>query len=582
VTAYFDVIIRGGTVVDGTRLPRYRADVGLRDGRIAQIGGRMIPGPDTRVLDAEGCIVAPGFVDLHTHYDAQIQWDPYCTISGWHGVTSVALGNCGFGFAPVRPDERDRAMLMMSRNEAIPLESMREGMLWDWETFPEWLDSLDRMPKGVNCIANFPVGPLMIYVMGLEEAKSRGATPEERAEMQRLLREGMEAGAAGWSVQRLGEHSAQADYDGTPMPTDTMLDIDVLALGEVLRELDAGSIQLTQATATSEDAFDEHGVSDDMRFEEQLAELSGRPMLHTPIIALDEVPDWHTMNLRWLEDCNRRGLRMYGQAVTNRDFVVISLNNFNLYDSVKSWNYAMQGTVEEQIAKLSDPAVRQQMKDEEGELVTMVTGGPLADLRVIGVDDRPELEQYLGKSLAEIAASDGRHHIDVMLDLSIATDLKAEFRGKNTVSTNPEKQGEVMASPYVVPGQSDGGAHTKFFTGGSFTTDFLCWLVRDTGTLTLEEAHYRLSYLPAQAAGFLDRGFLREGAPADIVIYNLDELRRVPDDAYEVVHDLPAGEWRRIQRSEGYHYVLVNGETTFEHGKCTGATPGRLLRHGRA
>jgi N-acyl-D-aspartate/D-glutamate deacylase len=272
---------------------------------------------------------------------------------------------------------------------------------------------------------------------------------------------------------------------------------------------------------------------------------------------------------------------MYGQAVTNRDFVVVTLNNFNLYDSVKSWNYAMQGTVEEQKQKLSDPAVRAQMKAEESELITMVTGGPLAELRVIHVDDRPELEQYLGRTLTEIGASDGRHHIDVMLDLSIATDLKAEFRGKNTVSTNPAMQAEVMASPYIVAGQSDGGAHTKFFTGGSFTTDFLTWLVRDTGTITLEEAHYRLSYLPAQAAGFRDRGYLREGAPADVVVYNLEELRRVPQDAYDVAHDLPGNEWRRIQRSEGYRYTIVNGETTFENGKCTGATPGRLLRRGR-
>ena len=233
--AKFDVLIRGGTVVDGTRVPRFKADVGIKDGVVAQVGGRMDPADADQLLDAEGLIVAPGFVDLHTHYDAQIQWDPYCTISGWHGVTSVVLGNCGFGFAPVRPEERDRSMLTMSRTEAIPFDSMKEGMLWDWVSFPQWLDTLERIPKGVNCLSYMPIAPLMIWVMGLEAAKHRRATDEEIAEMQRLLHEAMDAGACGWSTQRLGVNSVQADYDGTPMVTDIMSDNECLALAEVLR-----------------------------------------------------------------------------------------------------------------------------------------------------------------------------------------------------------------------------------------------------------------------------------------------------------------------------------------------------------
>ena len=187
--ADFDIQIKGGTVVDGTRVPRYRADVWIKEGRIAQIGGRA-PGFAKKVIDADGLIVAPGFVDLHTHYDAQIRWDPYCTISGWHGVTSVVLGNCGFGFAPVKPDFRERSMLTMTRTEAIPYDSMKHGLNWDWETIPEYLDSLDRAPKGVNCIQYMPTASLMTYVMGLEAAKTRPATEDERAEMRRLLHKG--------------------------------------------------------------------------------------------------------------------------------------------------------------------------------------------------------------------------------------------------------------------------------------------------------------------------------------------------------------------------------------------------------
>src|SRR6266852_5882279 len=237
--ARYDTIIKVGTIVDGARTPRYVSDIAIKDGKIAQIGGLKGSSAD-KVLDASGLIVAPGFVDLHTHYDAQIQWDPYCSISGWHGVTSLVLGNCGFGFAPVHPEGRERAMLTMSRVEAIPLNSMKAGMLWDWVTFPEWLDTLDRIPKGVNCLSYMPLAPLMIWVMGLEAAKSRPATDAERREMQRLLHEAMDAGACGFSVQRFGEHSPQMDYDGTPMVTDLMADEDLLALAEVLRERDKG------------------------------------------------------------------------------------------------------------------------------------------------------------------------------------------------------------------------------------------------------------------------------------------------------------------------------------------------------
>jgi len=213
--ADLDIQIKGGTVVDGTRVPRFRGDVWIKDGKIAQIGGRA-PGFAKKVIDADGLVVAPGFVDLHTHYDAQIRWDPWCTISGWHGVTSLVLGNCGFGFAPVKPDFRDRSMLTMTRTEAIPYESMKSGMHWDWETIPQYLDSLERAPKGVNCIQYMPTASLMIYVMGLEAAKTRPATEAERAEMRRLLNEGMDAGLCGFSIQRLGKHSAQADFDGSP------------------------------------------------------------------------------------------------------------------------------------------------------------------------------------------------------------------------------------------------------------------------------------------------------------------------------------------------------------------------------
>jgi N-acyl-D-aspartate/D-glutamate deacylase len=574
--AEYDTIIKGGTVVDGTRVPRYKGDVGIKDGRIAAIGG-LRSSDAAQVLDAEGLIVAPGFVDLHTHYDAQIQWDPYCTISGWHGVTSVVLGNCGFGFAPVRPDERDRAMLTMSRTEAIPFESMKAGMLWDWVTFPEWLDTLDRIPKGVNCLSYVPVAPLMIWAMGLEAAKSRGATDSERAEMQRLLDEAMEAGAAGWSTQRLGEHSVQADYDGTPMVTDTMKDEDCLALAEVLGKRGEGFVQITQFTGNPKADF---------AFQETLAEVSGRPILHNVVTVQKSKPEVHRRTLQWLEDCNKRGLRIFGQAASMRAGFTFTLEHWNLYDSSPAWNRATTGTFDEKMQKFADPEIREAIKSEHAEAVeklrqTQAIGGPIEELIVQDVDHRPDLEQYVGQTVGEIADAQGKHPVDAMLDLSLQGQLKVEFLTPDR-DQSAEYTAEMLLSPYVIPGVSDGGAHTKFFTGGSYTTDLLCWLVRDTEQLTLEEAHYRLSFLPAFAAGFKDRGYLREGAPADVVVYDLENLRREPEWLTEISYDFPAGEWRRVQRAEGYRWIMVNGDVTFEDGKETGATPGRLLRHGRA
>jgi N-acyl-D-amino-acid deacylase len=576
--ADFDLHIKDGTVVDGTRVPRYRADIWIREGRIAQIGGR-VPGFARRVIDADGAIVAPGFIDLHTHYDAQIRWDPYCTISGWHGVTSVVLGNCGFGFAPVRPEFRERSMLTMTRTEAIPYDAMKNGMKWDWETVPQYLDSLDRTPKGVNCIQYMPTASLMTYVMGLEAAKSRPATVEERTTMRRLLAEGMDAGLSGFSIQRLGPDSTQADFDGSPMVTDTMCDADILNLAEVLRERDEGFIQITQATGH---------IKDDLAFLERLAATARRPILHNVIVPTRKDPEVHRRSLRWLERCRANGLPIFGQTGTVRTGFAFTLEHWNLYDASPAWRAITTGTREEKLAKMKDQALRESVKretdaaDRKLRAIQAGVGGAVHALIVQWVNDRPELEKYVGKSLGQIAAEENRHPIDVMLDLSIAGDLKVEFLGPNK-GFNAEFMAEMTNnSPYTIPGVSDGGAHTKFFCGGAFTTDFLSWLVRDEQKVTLEEAHYRLSALPAHAAGFRDRGVLREGTAADVVVYDLKQLAIEPEWVGEIAHDFPGGEWRRVQRARGYRAIIVNGEMTFEEGRTTGATPGRLLRNGRA
>ena len=571
----YDTIVRGGTIVDGTMLPRYVDDIGIKDGRIVRIGGlRHSDAP--RVIDASGLVVAPGFVDLHTHYDAQLQWDPYCTISGWHGVTSVAIGNCGFGFAPCRPEDRDRAMQCLTRNEAIPYETMKLGMSWDWISFPEFLNTLERIPKGVNVLTYFGLTPLYVWVMGgWDEAKKRRPTKSELAEMCRLLDEGMEAGACGWSAQVMGPKSMQRDFDGTPMVTDLMEEGEVLAFAEVLGQRGGGVIELLWLSEYS-------ATPEGRKFLEQVAAASGRPLLYQIVKPSEENPERHRGLLRWFEECHDRGLQIYGQGDTNRAQTRLRLADWNLFDDNPNWRKVTLGTRAEKIAKMLDPESRKLLRDDWDSGVRVGPSGAglyvsLDGLLVTAVG-REELKGYEGKRIGEIAAAEGKHVVDALLDLSIADDLDTEFYAQRDTE-KAEIPAEILRSPYVIPGLSDGGAHVKFRTPGGYPTVLLTWLVRDEGLLTLEEAHYRLSYLPAFIGGFRDRGFLREGAAADLVIYDLNELALGPE---EIADDLPGGDWRRIKRADGYRWVMVNGRVTFEDGEPTGEMSGRLLRHGAA
>jgi N-acyl-D-amino-acid deacylase len=563
----FDAIIRDGLIVDGTRMPRYRADIGIKDGKIGRIG-RLGASDAGRIIDAAGTIVAPGFIDLHTHYDAQLFWDPYCSISSWHGITSIVIGNCGFGFAPVHPEDRERAMLTMTRVEAIPYASMKAGLPWDWVTFPEFLDSVDRRPKGINILPYVPLAPLLTWVMGMEQAKSRKPTDAETREMCRLLNEAMDAGGCGFSAQRLHPDSGgavQRDYDGTPMVTDVMHNDTAIALARVLGERNEGFIQMTFSTG--------HPKTDFRHFE-QLAEVCGRPILWNAVSPDDTNPLRHRGPMKWIQRSQEKGLRIYGQGITTNAGMTFTFIDWNLFDDAQAWCDATTGTIEERKAKLADPARR-------GELKAQVPRQVSNDLATIVVLEtrRDDLKQYENLTLGEIGAAEGgKHPVDVMLDLAVADNLQAEFFAP-ALNHGTLFREEIVRNPYVIPGVSDGGAHTKFFTGGRYSTEFLIDYVRDNPILTLEEAHWKLSALPAYCGGFTDRGMLREGYAADIVIYEIDKLRILPT---EVAHDFPANEWRRVQRAEGYRYVLLNGEVTFIDGQPTGIMSGRLLRHGAA
>ena len=560
----YDTIIRNGMIVDGTRLPRYRADLGIKAGRIVKIG-RLNPRDASDVIDADGLIVAPGYVDLHTHYDAQVFWDPYCSISGWHGVTSAVIGNCGFGFAPVAPEMRERSMLTMTRVEAIPYACMKAGMPWDWVTFPEFLSSIERTPKGINLLPYVPVAPIMVWVMGLAEAKTgRLPTTAETAAMCRLIHDGMDAGGCGWSAQRLGVNSPQMDYDGTPMVTDIMHDATSLAFAQVLAERNEGFIQQTLISPTGDNA-------DAERHFEDLARVSGRPVLYNVVQASDRFPERHRNQLAWLARCRDQGLRVYGQGVTTDPGFVFTFEDWNMWDDHAEWRDATLGTPSERKAKLADPKRRAALRSETSGIVSDSYGAIYVH-RVMN----SELKNCENLTLHELSQRQGKHPVDVMLDLAVADDLKTEFY--TTIGCSLPFLAEIVQNDLAILGVSDGGAHTKFFTAGRYPTETIEKLVREHSILSLEEAHWKLSAVPARCAGFRDRGTLQEGAPADIVVYDYARLRVLPQ---EIAHDLPGNEWRRVQRAEGYRYVLVNGQVTVQDDKTTGVTPGRLLRHGQ-
>jgi len=561
----FDLVIRDGLVFDGTRAPRMIADIGILQGRIVAIGN-LDKASDERTIDAAGLHVAPGFIDLHTHYDAQVFWDPYCTLSGWHGVTSVAIGNCGFGFAPTRAENRDRSMRSMTRVEAIPLRSMELGLPWDWETFPEYLSSLERTPKAVNLLPYVPVGPLLTWVMGFEAAKAgKMPTHDEHCQLVALLEEALDAGACGWSAQRLpptGPAAAQRDFDGTPMPTDVMHDETSLLLAEVLGRRNEGIIQMTLISGDPK--------ADALHFE-AIAKVSRRPVLYNVVQARDDRPDVHRKALSWLRRCRERGIRVYGQGQTTDAGFTFTFEEWNLFDDSDAWCEATTGTASERLRKLSDPSRRQGLKNEPSDATT----GAMAGIVVLAARSQ-RYAKYKEWTIAEIGKAEGKDPIDAMLDIAVDEDLKTLFY-VSPPNCDSELLREIVDDESVLFGVSDGGAHTKFLTAGRYPTETLTRIVREHGMISLEEAHWRLSSLPAQYAGFRNRGTIQIGAPADVIVYDYENLTIRPS---EIAHDLPGGEWRRIQRASGYRSVIVNGVVTIEDDVQTNVAPGKLLRYG--
>ena len=566
--ATYDIVIRNGTIVDGARTPRYQGDLGVKDGVITAIGADIPAGEADQEIDATGLVVAPGFIDLHTHYDAQVFWDPYLTTSGWNGVTSVVVGNCGFGFAPCKPELRYRAMESMTKVEAIPMATMEASIPWDWETYPEMLDSIDRVPKAVNLLPYVGVNPLLIWVLGLEDAKAgRMPTDEEHAEIARLLDEAMDAGACGWSTQSLGTPGdasqptlggkAQSDFDGTPMPSDVMHPETHMVLAEVLGKRGEGFIEMSAAGYPRE-----HW--------EKIAEVSGAPIIYQALPASGVMLEMHANLLAWFRDCNARGLRIYGQGITQNPPLVFTFDYWDLWGEVWPEFTGPDVPSDQKLRNMQDASVREKLRAEPMKF--MFIGG-VDESIIVESKTHPELA---GQSIGEIAASQGKHVVDTILDIVVADELTTIFQIQQ-FDINLEGIKQLIDEPTVIPGLSDGGAHLKYLAAGSYGTEYISRYVRDHEMCTLEQAHWRLSALPAECAGFTDRGKLQVGAAADVIVYDYEAL----DYEFPTFRqDLPGDEYRVASAGSGYKYVLVNGAVTIEDDQQTNVHSGKLLRRG--
>lgn len=554
----YDLVIRGGRIVDGTRMPAFIGDLAIKDGKVAALG--HIAGKGTREIDARGLVVAPGFIDVHTHYDAQLNWDPYASQSCWHGITSIVVAACGFGFSPCKPEDRERAMQRMTRVEAIPYQSMKEGMRWDWVSQRDYLESLERAGLGVNVASYIPQSPIRAWVLGEEDTRREAVTPAELEQMKELVREGYRAGALGLSTDL---NLIDRDFDGSKLPSLIASAAETEALIAVAREFNVGSIEVTPESL--------HLGPDEATMLERWAEISGRPVYYNAILQVHHLPGQWQEALHRLEDMNTRH-RIFALGNTHRIESLFNLVDYNLFDDMPAWNEALACAMEQRLDNLRNPVVRAKLQHDLDHYTNRLWAGNWERMKVF---DSTQAE-YKGRYVGEIARSKGVSPLDMFCEIALGEELKTLFLIEDLNNSVDEAVGEIVSHPFVIPGLSDGGAHTQFLCLGKYPTVMLAHWVRDQKKLSLEEAHWRLSHMSAAAIGLEGLGTLQTGMPADIVIYDLEALKVTPSEP--VYEDIIGGGKRLIQKAEGYRHILVNGVVTFEDGVCTGALPGRVLR----
>jgi N-acyl-D-amino-acid deacylase len=563
----FDLVIKNGVVIDGSGLPRYRADVGVRDGRIASIG--RIRERARQVIDAEGRVVAPGFIDGHTHMDAQIFWDPLGTCSCWHGITSVVMGNCGFTLAPCADKDKQLVMRNLERAEDISADAMNVGIEWSWTTYREYLDTLERLPKGINYSGYLGHSALRTYVMG-ERAFDGPATEDDLRAMEAELRDAIQAGAIGFTTSRSPSHETP---DRRPVASRMATWDEVRRLVGVLGDLNAGIFELAGENVDRSGKVDPQLRRDYHVRLRDLAVETGRPITFG-LFSRKDAPGVYKDYVNLLEETAAAGGRMFAQVHSRALSAVLSFRTQTPFDKMPVWREIRALPLAEQKVKFRDPALRSKLVEAARARFEGQPRGTEARPAVFDWIFVMERVHGVHRSVAEIARARNCDPVEAMIDLGVETDFNVFFL-QPIANEDQDIALELMRLPRAVVTFSDSGAHVSQLMDSSLQTHLLAYWVRERQAFTLEDAVRMLTLVPATQWGFADRGLLREGLAADLVVFDPDTIAA---ELPEVVHDLPAGAKRLVQRCRGVAATVVNGEVLLKDGQHTGALPGQLLR----
>ncbi|MGH7794648.1 MAG: N-acyl-D-amino-acid deacylase family protein [Candidatus Binatia bacterium] len=555
----YDLLLKGGRIYDGSGMPSYNGDVAIHDGKIVEIG--RLNGNARRTLKVDGLAVAPGFIDPHTHLDAQLLWDPLGTSSCFHGVTSVIVGNCGLSLAPAKPEDRDAVIKSFVRVEAISRRVLEEGVEWKWTSTGEYLGALGAR-LGINAAAL--VGHIAVrhYVMG-EDAVERQATAEEVVKMKQLVRQGMEAGAVGFSTNQNPRHIRE---DKKPVASRLASDDELGSLLDVLGEMNAGVVQLSGGGADARGRI---------AYAAGMARRTGRPVLWQSINHSWSRPNhWQEMLANTQRVFTEEGLPIYAMTQAKPFENRYTLLDAQCFDEFSTWKAAMFSPVAARTQMFADPELRKKLRAEAIDDRSPSVFPRRWDVIMVDhvkLDKNKTLER---KSVQECAKAQGKDGLDFFLDLSLEEDLETRFVHINTQG-DPAAVCEILKHPAVMIGQSDAGAHMGYDARFGYSTAFLGRWVRDHGIMSLEEAVAKLTFRVASIFGLSDRGLLRPGLAADIAVFDPATVNTLEP---EYIQDLPGNETRMIQKAMGVPHTVVNGQIVIENGAPTGACPGKVLR----
>ena len=554
----YDLVIRGGRVVDGTGAPERTADIAVKDGVIAEVG--QVSGAGAQEVEADGALVTPGWVDIHTHYDGQATWDSQLAPSSWHGATTVVFGNCGVGFAPVRPADHQRLIELMEGVEDIPGSALNEGLPWTWQTFGEYLDALEGVQRDIDCAAQVPHGALRLHVMGERGAQREMATPDDIDKMGAIARAGIEAGALGFTTSRTMNHRTSR---GEPTPTLTASADELIGIAAEIGKANTGVLQVVSDYVNTDAEFD---------MLREMVRQSGRP-LSLSLAASPIASDNHMRILDRIEQANAEGLDIKAQVAARAVGLIFglecSINPFMMnpvYKEIAALPAAEQAKI------MREPGFRDRLFAAASDEKVRKLGGGLATFfdRMFVLEDPPNYEPD-----PSMAVGSAERAYDLLSEGDGSTLFYVPFL--NYIDGGLDEVGKMLAHPFTIPGLSDGGAHVGTICDGSFPTTLLTMWARDRerGRLEVPFLVQRQCRDTARQVGLLDRGVLAPGYKADVNVIDFDNLQsRRP----EIRFDLPAGGKRLLQRAEGYKHTFINGVEIYRDGEHTGALPGRLVR----